>query len=75
MTKAEKLNKAQGDHKYALARIEELEREITKLRFVANSRLQSLKKLDPATYGEIKKNAGGYNKDELIWHFTSMNDR
>lgn len=64
MTKYEKLEKAQKDHKYALARIEELEREMTKLRFTANSRLQSLKKLDPVTYGEIKKSGCGYNKDE-----------
>jgi hypothetical protein len=55
MTKHEKLEKAKVDHKYAIARIEELERELTKQRTIASDRLHSLRKLDPKTYGEIKK--------------------
>ena len=55
MTKHEKLEKAQKDHKYALARIEELEREMTKLRSIAKSRLNELQKLDPKRFGELKK--------------------
>ena len=55
MTKHEKLEKAKADHKYALSRIEELEQEMTKLRAIASDRLRALKRLDPKTYGEIKK--------------------
>lgn len=54
MTKHEKLEKAKLDHKYALVRIEELEKEISKLRVVAKERLNSLQKLDPQKYGELK---------------------
>lgn len=74
MTKHEKLEKAQRDHKYAIERIEELEREVTKLRFLANSRLARLKKLDPESYAEAPK-PFAYNKDDLIWHFTSYEER
>lgn len=69
MTKHEKLDKARLSHKYAVERIQELEREMSKLRFVATSRLQSLKKLDPVTYGEIKKSSGGYNKDDMVVYY------
>ena len=54
MTKQEKFEKAKSDHKYAIERIEELEREMTKLRQSNNSKLVALKRLDPKTYGEIK---------------------
>lgn len=54
MTKHEKMEKAKTNHKYAVERIEELERELTKQRRIASDRLYSLRKLDPKTYGEIK---------------------
>jgi predicted nuclease with TOPRIM domain len=55
MTKHEKLEKAKSNHKYAIERIEELERELTKLRWTAKDRLNELQKLDPARFGELKK--------------------
>ena len=43
MTKSEKFQKATTDHKYALARIQELENEMTQLRFKLQSVRQELK--------------------------------
>lgn len=43
MTKQEKFQKATVDHKYALARIEELERELSDMRFKLTSVRQELK--------------------------------
>lgn len=43
MTKTEKLEKAMKDHKYALERIGELEREISDMRFKLRSVRQELK--------------------------------
>ena len=50
MTKHDKLEKAIGNHKYAIERIKELESEISKIRKVASSRLIDLQKFDPVKY-------------------------
>lgn len=61
MTKHEKLERAKTDHKYALERIAELERELSKLRFTAKSRLNALQRLDPKTYGEERRGYDPYH--------------
>lgn len=46
MTKQEKFQKATVDHKYALARIEELERELSDMRFRLRDRNLQIAKLN-----------------------------
>lgn len=55
MTKAEKFQKAQADHKYALEYIKELEAKVSATRAIAISRLDRIRKYEPE-YGVHKPN-------------------